>query len=148
MMCALTERHDFCLVSREAIYIYIYINDYGIVIIISSLLSQALNAGGDVISELFLYSFALGIMAWEYKYSSDKAAVKTHEAKLEKEEEAKRIADALQSLEHRLGDLEKRSDGWGILWKKDGKTEEKSKATGAMIDSVVSEKGTHTDIKR
>ncbi len=135
------------LSALSRVKLYIYMNHYGVVII-SSLLSKALNAGGDVISELFLYSFALGIMAWEYKYSSDKAAVKTHEAKLEKDKEAKRIADALQSLEHRIGDIEKRSDGWGILWKKDGKAEEKSKATGAMIDSIVSGKGTHTDIKR
>ncbi len=120
---------------------------YGFVIT-SSLLSKALNAGGDVISELFLYSFALGLMAWEYKYSSDKAAVKTLEAKLEKDAEAKRIADGLQSLEHRLGDLEKRSDGWGVLWKKDGKAEEKSKATGAIIDSIISGKDTRTDIER
>ncbi len=144
-MCALTECHAFCLVLRDRVNIYI--NHYGTVII-SSPLSKALNKGGDIISELFLFSFALGIMAWEYKYSSDKAAVKVHEAKLEKENEAKHIADALHSLEHRLGDLEKRSDGWGILWKKGEKAEEKSKATGAMIDSIASGKGTHADIKR
>ncbi len=84
-------------------------------------------------------------MAWEYKYSSDKAVVKAIEAKLEKTAEAKRIADALLSLEHRLSDVEKRSDGWGILRLKDGKVEEKSKATGAVIDSIISGKDTHTD---
>ncbi len=117
-------------------------------VITSYLLSKALNAGGNIISEMFLYSFALGIMAWEYKYSSDKAAVKTLEVKREKEAEAKRIANALQSLEHRLGDLEKRSDSWGVLWKMDGKAEEKSKATGSLIDSTISGKDTQTDIKR
>eukprot|EP00611_Tribonema_gayanum_P010314 TRINITY_DN202_c0_g1_i4.p1 TRINITY_DN202_c0_g1~~TRINITY_DN202_c0_g1_i4.p1 ORF type:complete len:217 (-),score=49.31 TRINITY_DN202_c0_g1_i4:263-913(-) len=80
------------------------------------MISKALAIGGDLLSEIFIFSVAGGLLVWDYNNSAAKTAAKAAEAKAQKAEEARQLKASLEAIHARLDEIEHKVYGSGGIW--------------------------------
>ncbi|CAM9139655.1 unnamed protein product [Chrysoparadoxa australica] len=76
----------------------------------------AISRGGELLSEAFVYSTAIGLMAWEYRGSAIASKEKEAKANWEKAEQARKLKEDLEAVHKRLDAMEGKLYGSQGIW--------------------------------